>query len=320
MGANLGQWEADTKVCFEQSCRESSCGCAKAELSMGNQWQTALVLWAGAAFAQHHCWRADLSSWMFYLRSTELFAFKQPEWEGSQSSLSRARRGKGPLVSYDPALPSQGNRGMKYCQRLVRAPAVTKLQVYFWSSWTVLPILLRSCKNKITTKSAGPVLWNNCISCSRFCTLVVIWSSFLWFQFLVLERLQSSSLVLCFDVLTLCLDLCSLFPVAQQHCPYCPLVQILQTGNPLLPGTRILPFSLTCGCFLTVVNHTWEVLSTTTHKSLRVLHCVITESISKGINHWFLTCKEYAATYENTSIFNSFLKVTQKQKITMQVK
>lgn len=86
---------------------------------MGNQWGTALVLWAGGCL-----WSALLLKGRFffvvvgwlYFCSTELFAFKQPAWEESQCYLSGARRGKRPLVSHDPALPSQGNRCIKYCQ------------------------------------------------------------------------------------------------------------------------------------------------------------------------------------------------------------
>ena len=141
-------------------------------------------------------------------------------------------------------------------------------------------------------------------------------------SFCLLESLQRPSFVLFLRLLSLSLSphLSSLFPVVK-HPPHLPApFQFLWTSNTLIPGTHILSVSLTCGHFLTAVNHTLKVLSTTTHRSLCVLQCVITESINKGINHWFLTCKEYAMAYENISIFNSFLKVTQKQMITMQVK
>jgi len=110
--------------------------------------------------------------------------------------------------------------------------------------------------------------------------------------------------------------LSSLLPVLKppRYPPF--LFQFLWTSNTLVTGTHVLSVSLARGRFLRAVNHTSEVLSTTTHRSL----CIITESINKGIHHWFLTCKEYAMAYENISIFNSFLKVTQKQMITMQGK
>lgn len=184
MGANVGQWEAGTKACCEQSCTESSefqmlwvCKSRDPWGASGNSpgsvsWGLPLV----CTIAER---QIPLLGWLYFC-STELFAFKQPAWEWKQSCLSGARRGKRPLVSCDPAPPSQGSRGTKYCQCLVRAPTVTELQVCFCSSWTVLSIFLHRWKKKSTMKSAGPVLWSNC-TCSRFCTLVTIWSGFLGF-------------------------------------------------------------------------------------------------------------------------------------------
>lgn len=186
MGANLGQWEADTKACFEQLYRESSefrrLGYAKAVLSTGNQWETVLVLWAGAClWVLKVCTIAErqifLVGWL-YLCSTELFASLQPAWERSRCCLPRARRGKSPLVSYDPALPcfpSQGNSCIKYCQRLVHVPTVTKLQLCFWFSWTVLPIFLHRWKIKSQRSLLAQV-------CGIIVFLVHAFAHWSWFE------------------------------------------------------------------------------------------------------------------------------------------
>lgn len=101
-------------------------------------------------------------------------------------------------------------------------------------------------ENQITEKSAGPSLWNNCISCSCICTLVMIWSSFLGFMW-AFERDYRAPLVLCLGLLAF--SSCSLFPLAQLCCSYCPPVQFLWTDNTLIPGTRVLSLSLTLWMF-----------------------------------------------------------------------
>lgn len=142
----------------------------------------------------------------------------------------------------------------------------------------------------------------------------------IYVRFCLLESLQRSSFVLFISVSSLSVST-SLLLCSSEACPQLPTISIfLQTSNPLICGTDVLSVSLTCGHFFTAVNHTLKVLSTTAHRSLCVLQRIITESINKGINHWFQTCKGYAMAYKNISIFNSFLKVTQKQVITMEVK
>lgn len=156
------------------------------------------------------------------------------------------------------------------------------------------------------------------------CMLVMIWNSFffgIYMSFCLLQSLKRSFFVLFFSVSSFFLspDLSPLFPVVKPV-PTSSLFQFLWTSDTFILGTHILFASLTCGHFLTAVNHNLKVLSTTAHRSHRVQQHIITESINKGINHLFLTCKEYAMAYKNISIFNSFLKVTQKQIIMVQVK
>lgn len=160
---------------------------------------------------------------------------------------------------------------------------------------------------------------------THVCTLVMIWNSFLGFMwaFVFWKAYRGPPLFSFFVLFPLPLSRSLLLVSSSEASPShpCPIpVPVPWTSNTLIPGTPILYVSLTCGHFLTAVNHTLKVLSTTTHRSLWVLQCIITESINKGVNHWLLTCKEYAMAYENISIFNSFQKVTQKQMIMMQVK
>lgn len=176
---------------------------------------------------------------------------------------------------------------------------------------------------KFTLKSVVPFLFLNFISCS---CMFAHWSWFetaFWDLRELLSFVELTEVLLCSffqsPPLFLSPDLSPSFPVVKPV-PTSSLFQFFWTSDTLIPGTHILFASLTCGHFLTAVNHNLKVLSTTAHRSLRVQQHIITESINKGINHWFLTCEEYAMAYKNISIFNSFLKVTQKQIIMVQVK